>query len=88
MSDMRDDFFAPEGEMYASAQAADELNAERQELTLRALYNGAMLGMPDEDVRHLLRECGLTWRDLECYVPVALRMPDQPEEPSTLELGF
>ena len=68
------------------AQAASDLAGERRERTLNALYNAAMIGVPDEDIRHLCSECGIPWRELEQWTHPVLRMPNQQENQSTLDL--
>jgi hypothetical protein len=88
MSDMYDSDEFTDYDDRDDGQAQAELGAERRETTLRCLYNGAMLGMPDEDVRHLLRECGLTWADIELYTPPILRLSNQPKENASLTLPF
>ena len=55
-----------------------ELDAERRERTLSALYSAAMLGLAEEDLRHLCTEAGVTYADLERYTPSVLRASNQP----------
>ena len=55
-----------------------ELEAERRERTLSALYSAAMLGLPEDDLRHLCGECGVTYADLQAYIPPILRASNQP----------
>ena len=55
-----------------------ELGAERRERTLSALYSAAMLGLAEEDLRHLCSECGVTYADLQAYIPPILRASNQP----------
>ncbi len=50
-----------------------ELGAERREATLAALYSAAMRGLPDDDLRHLCGECGVTYEDVTAWVQPVLR---------------
>ena len=55
-----------------------ELGAERRERTLSALYSAAMFGLPEDDLRHLCGECGVTYTDLQAWTPPVLRVANQP----------
>jgi hypothetical protein len=68
--------------------AAAELGAERRERTLSALYSAAMLGLAEEDLRHLCTEAGVTYADLQQYTPPILRVSNQPEDNATASLPF
>ena len=61
-------------------RAASELGAERRERTLSALYSAAMFGLAEDDLRHLCDSVGLTYADLQQYVPPILRQPHQSQE--------
>jgi hypothetical protein len=37
-----------------------------------------MLGLPEDDLRHLCSEAGVTYADLQAYVPPILRVSNQP----------
>ena len=65
----------------------DDLAGERQERILNALYNAAMIGVPEDDLRVLCSECGLTYADLEHFTPHVLR-PRLNGGGSTLSLPF
>ena len=57
-----------------------ELEAERRERTLSALYSAAMLGLAEEDLRWLIDAAGLTYADLQQYTPPIIRQPHQSQE--------
>ena len=61
-------------------RAAAELDAERRERTLSALYSAAMLGLAEEDLRWLIDAAGLTYADLQQYTPPIIRQPHQSQE--------
>ena len=63
----------------AAATDAAMLAEERAELSLSALYHAAMLGLPEDELRHLCCECGLSYRELEQYAPPILRTSNQPD---------
>ena len=65
-------------------QWAEELSQERRERAWQALYNAAMIGVQEDDLRVLCSEYGLTYRDLETYTPHILR-PTKERAP-TLDL--
>ena len=69
-------------------RAASELDAERRERTLSALYSAAMLGLAEDDLRHLCTEAGVTSADLQQYTPPILRVSNQPEDNATASLPF
>lgn len=64
----------------ADDRAAADLSAERYQRSLAALYEAAMLGLQEADLRHLCAECGVTYADLESYVPAILRLNKQKED--------
>jgi len=64
-------------ELHDDSDAA-ELGLARQESTLSALYGAAMLGLPEDDLRHLCGECGVTYPDLQAWTPPVLRVANQP----------
>jgi hypothetical protein len=47
-----------------------------------------MLGLPEDDLRHLCSEAGVTYADLQAYVPPILRVSNQPEDNATASLPF
>ena len=59
-------------------RAAAELEGERRERSLNALYHAAMLGLWDDELAHLVSECGLTMQELRDYRPPILRVANQP----------
>lgn len=74
------DYHPPESD----DRAAADLSAERRERSLAALYDAAMLGLPNDELRHLCNECGIAWAELEAYTPPLLR-PKQKEDKPALD---
>ena len=69
----------PENDM-SDQQAAHQLNVERLERVTAAIYNAAMLGLPEDDVRVICAEVGITYDDLRRYTPPVLRQHSTKEE--------
>ncbi len=66
--------------MEADDRALHDLNMERYEKTLEALYHAQMRCLDDDLLRHLCAECGVPYADLERYVPPILRVKSKKEE--------
>lgn len=61
-------------QLEAAEQAVgQQLQAERYERAISALYSAAMLGLPEDDLRTLCFETGIAYADLEAWTPPLLR---------------
>lgn len=69
-------------------QALHQLMLERQERVTAAIYNAAMLGLPEDDVRVICAEVGITYADLQAYTPPVLRQHNVKENQPALDLNF
>lgn len=45
--------------------AAHQLELERQERIVDAIYEAAMRGLPEDDCKILCAECGVSWKLIE-----------------------
>ena len=72
------DYYIPEQDDGQDAAAQQQLEGERRERSLNALYHAAMLGLWDDELAHLVSECGLTVQELRDYRPPILRVSNQP----------
>ena len=68
--------------MDSDDRALSELGMERRDDVLSAVYSAAMLGLPEQDCRVLLREAGLSYADLEHYTPHVLRLQPRRDTPA------
>lgn len=66
-------------------EALNQLMVERQERVTAAIYNAAMLGLPEDDVRVICAEVGITYADLKAYTPPVLRQHNLKEKPPAFD---
>lgn len=64
------DYLPPEPDDRA---LADQLHAERYERAVAVLYQAAMLGLSEPDLRFLCALCAVKYTDLDGFVPPILR---------------